>query len=89
MKIKIKRLFRHHEGPRTIKDYNPGVYDVGKDISQHVADLALRFGRVEVVVEPVVEKKAPENKVVEAPENKSRVAKKSGSRRSTGTKFNQ
>ena len=87
MKIKIKRLFRHQADPRTIKDYKPGVYDVGNDISQHVADLALRFGRAEVVVE--VEKIAPENKVVETPENKSRVAKPTVRRRSTGTKPNK
>ncbi len=85
MKIKIKRVFNYQDGPRNVVELQPGVYGVGRDISQHVADLAIRWGGAEVVVE----KKAPENKVVRASENKSKVAKKSGNRRSTRSKPNK
>ena len=89
MKIKIKRPFRYQVSATKSKELQSGVYDVGVDISQERADLVLRFGKAEVVVEPVVEKKAPENKIVEAPENKSRVAKPTVRRRSTRTKPNK
>ncbi len=71
MKIKIKRLFRYKESPTKVGELQPGVYDVGRDISEHVAQLALRFGKSEILLE----KKAPENKVVEVTENKARVEK--------------
>ncbi len=88
MKIKIKRLFRYQKTATKVAEIKPGVYDVGRDISQHVADLALRFGKAEVVVEAPkpVEKKAPENKVVEVAENKSAVEAKPVRRRSTRSK---
>ena len=86
MKIKIKRLFRYQASATKEKELLPGVYDVGVDISQHLVDMAFSMHKAEVVVEPVVEKVAPENKVVETPENKARVAKKPGRRRSTRTK---
>ena len=82
MKIKIKKVFRYQFDAVTVKKLYPGVYDVGRDITQHVADSALRFGKAEVVVE----KKAPENKIVQPAANKAKVAKKSGHRRSTRTK---
>ena len=81
MKIKIKRLFSFQVDAVKVKTFQPGIYEVGKDISREIASAALKFGKVEVVLE----KKAPENKVVKAPENKSKVAKKSGYRRSTRT----
>ena len=86
MKIKTKRTFRYRVSATKTKELQPGTYDVGIDISQNLADLALKFFAAEVVVEPVVEKVAPENKVVKVTENKTRVAKKSGRRRSTRTK---
>ena len=86
MKIKITRVFRIQLDARKVKEYPPGVYDVGVDIDMDVADKMRKFGKAEVGVEPVVEKVAPENKVVETPENKARVAKKPGRRRSTRTK---
>lgn len=89
MKIKIKRIFRYQASATKAKELQPGVYEVGADISQHIADSVLRFGKAEIVVEPVVEKKAPENKVVEVAENKSRVEKTAGRRRSTRTKPNK
>ncbi len=90
MKIKIKRLFCYQAAPTKVRELKPGVYDVGRDISQHVADLALRFGKAEVVVEAPkpVEKKAPENKVVEVAENKAEVAVKPMRRRSTRSQSN-
>ena len=88
MKIKIKKLFRYQVGPRKVKELQPGIYDVGKDITQHLCDSVLRFGKAEVFIEPVV-KKAPEKKVVEAPENKSKVAKTPVRRRSARPKSNE
>ena len=88
MKIKIKRLFRYQVNARKVGELQPGIYDIGRDISQHVADSALKFGSAELVKEAPkpVEKKAPENKVVEATENKARVAKPAVRRRSTRSK---
>lgn len=89
MKIIVRKLFRYQHDARTIRELPPGIYDVGKDISQVLCDLALSLSRAEIYVAPVFEKKAPENKVVEVIENKSTVAKKSGSRRSTRAKPNK
>ncbi len=86
MKIKITRKFKYQDGPRKTKELLPGEYVVGKDISLRQAEMVLRFGRAEVIVEPKVTKVAPENKVVEAPEDKARVAKKTVRRRRTRTK---
>jgi len=85
MKIRIKKKFQYQADARTLKVLPVGVYEVGKDISQYVCDLALKFGKAEVVVEKVV-KVAPENKVVAAPANKKKVVRKTGNRRSTRTK---
>ena len=90
MKIRIKRVFRYQVSATKVKELQPGVYDIGRDISQHVADSALKFGKAELVKErpapKPVEKKAPENKVVEAAEDKTRVAKPAVRRRSTRSK---
>ena len=86
MKIKIKQLFRYQVSPTKTKNLLPGVYEVGVDISLRIADSVLKFGKAEVVVEPKVEKKAPENKVVEVTANKARVAKAPVRRRSTRSK---
>jgi hypothetical protein len=59
---------------------DPGIHDVPEDLAAKI----LKFGKAEVVVE----KKAPEDKVVTAPENKARVAKKSKRSRSTRSKSN-
>jgi len=82
MKVKVKKVFRYQATASKLKAVQPGVYEVGVDITQYVADLALKYGKSEIVVE----KKAPENKVVEAPENKSKVVKKPMRRRSARTK---
>ena len=71
MRIKIKRIFRYQATATKLKAIQPGVYDVPGDISEDIAQKVLRFGRAEVLAE----KKAPENKVIGTPENKSNVAK--------------
>ena len=85
MKIIIRKPFRYQHDARTVRELKPGIYEVGKDISQIVCDLAVGLSRAEVYVEPV-SKQAPENKIVKAPENKAKVAKKSGNRRSARSK---
>ena len=84
MRIHVKRAFTYQKTPSKTATLQPGEYEVGPDISLHVAEMALKFGGAVVIAE--VKKVAPENKVVEAPENKVRVAKKSGHRRSTRAK---
>ena len=88
MKIRIKRVFRYQVSAVKAIDFQPGVYDVGRNISAEIADSVLRFGKAEVVVEAPkpVEKKAPENKVVEVVANKAKVAKAPVHRRSTRSK---
>lgn len=86
MKIRIQQLFRHQASATKVRKYPPGVYDVPRQMSNHVAELALKFGRAEIVAPVMVEKKAPEDKVVGTPENKARVVKQPVRRRSTRTK---
>ena len=88
MKIKIKRVFRYQASATRVRTFQPGVYDVGRDISAEIADSALECGKAVVVVEAPkpVEKKAPENKVIEVTANKAKVAKAPGRRRSTRSK---
>jgi len=75
MKIKVRKLFRYQADARTTKELKPGIYNVGSDISKSVCDMLLSLSAAEVYVAPVF-KKAPEKKVVlEAPENKTSVAK--------------
>ena len=85
MKLKIKRLFRYQKTATKVVELKPGVYDVGRDISEHVAQLALRYGKSEIVIE----KKAPEKKVVETPENKAGVELKPVRGRRARSKSNE
>jgi hypothetical protein len=78
MKVRIKRPFKYMDGPRKEVTLPVGVHDV----TERVAGLALRYGKAELVVE----KKAPENKVVAPAENKAAVGKKTVRRRSTRSK---
>ena len=74
MKVRIKRTFKYMDGTKE-KMLKAGIYD----LDERVAGLALRWGKAELLVEekrPVVEKKAPENKVAEVPENKAKVVAK-------------
>jgi len=75
MKVRIKRPFTYQDGPRKTITLEPGVHD----LSDRLAGLALRFGKAELVVE----KKAPENKVVKPAESKATVSK--GRRRGAGS----
>lgn len=84
MKIRIKRHFRYQASATKTKDIAPGVYEVPGDISEELARKVLRFGKAEVVVE----KKAPENKVVPVAENKAEVVKPAVRGRRARTKPN-
>jgi len=74
MKIIVKRKFKYQNDARVVQVLEKGVYEVGKDVSKYVADMAITYRHAYFYVDPVV-KKAPEKKVVEAPENKASVAK--------------
>jgi len=90
MKIKINRLFRFQISATKLREFLPGVYDVPGDMPIEIAERALAYGKAKMVIErappKVVEKKAPENKVVEVSTNKARVAKAPVRRRSTRSK---
>jgi len=69
MRIRVKKTLTYQKSTRKTAELYPGEYEVGTHISLHLADLALKFGSAEII--PDVEKVAPENKAVEAPENKA------------------
>lgn len=81
MKIRIKREFVYMVGTKE-RRVAPGVYSVPDDIDHELAAKILMWG----VSETVVEKKAPENKLVKPAENKARVAKPPKRRSRTRTK---
>ena len=72
MKIRVKRMFRYQASPTRVKTINPGIHDLPEELARKV----LRFGKAEIIVSKPVEKKAPENKVVEVTESKKKVARK-------------
>ena len=78
MKIRLKRPFRYQVDARREREIPPGVHD----LPDKIAELAIKWGRAERVVEKV----APENKVVEIAENKKKVGKKSVRRRGSRSK---
>jgi len=86
MRIRLWRAFRYQASATKERELLPGLYDVPGDISEHIAEVVLRYGNASILPRRVVKKKAPENKVVEVVENKSRVAKKSVRRRRARTK---
>jgi len=86
MRIRLWRAFRYQESARKERELLPGIYDVPGDISEYVAGMAIRYANASLIPKQVVRKKAPENKVLEVAENKTRVAKKAGRRRSTRSK---
>lgn len=66
MKIRLTRVFRYQASPTKEVTLEPGVHEV----SEYVANLAVRWGGAKLVRE----KKAPKNKARgKAPENKARV----------------
>ena len=82
MKFILRRPFSIQINPRKVKTYLIGEYEVPAEIPRDHAEKAKKqhLGFF------VVEKKAPENKVAEVPENKSKVAGKSMRRRRTRSK---
>ena len=76
MKILVIKKFKYQHDARTVRVLQKGVYEVGKGVTIDVAELALSLHAAHIYIEPVV-KKAPEKKVVEAPENKASLAKPS------------
>ncbi len=80
MKIQVTRKFRYQATNIKLGILPPGIYRVPEDISKELADKALRYGNAKLLVE----KKAPENKVVRVSENKADVAGTAGS--SSGTR---
>lgn len=68
MKIRLKKVFRYQVDARKERELQPGVHDLPEDLALKV----LKFGKAEKVFEKV----APENKVVQAPESKKKVARK-------------
>lgn len=95
MRIIVHKTFTYQKSPRKTANLYPGEYEVGADISLHVAESVLRFGKADTLPEPVVvkpvivEKVAPENKVVDVVENKATVESKPVRRRSTRAKSKQ
>lgn len=81
MKLKIKREFVYMVGTET-RRIPPGVYDVPASIDEILAAKVLKWGSAE----KVVEKKAPENKVVKIAESKAGVVKPSKRSRRTRAK---
>ena len=92
MRIIVHKTYTYQKTQSKTAKLYPGEYEVGKDVVLHVAESVLHFGKADVlpeVVAPVVEKVAPENKVVEPAQNKAKVVKKTVRRRSTRSKSKQ
>ena len=81
MKIRVKKVFRYQVDARKERELQPGVHDLPDDLALKV----LKFGKAEKVFEKV----APENKVVKAPESKSKVARKSVRRSGSRSKSDE
>ena len=66
MKIKVKRAFHYQDGKAT-KTLQPGTYKVPSEVSEYVAELARKWGKVEIIPAKIIpiksKKRAPENKV--------------------------
>lgn len=73
MRIFLRRAFQYmdgHDGRARAKELPAGYYNVPAQVPEHIARLAIDFGKAVVVKQPMVEKRAPENKVVVPPETK-------------------
>ena len=73
MKIRLNRTFKYQKSATEVVTLDKGEHNV----TEHVGNLALRFGGAV----RVDQKKAPENKVVKAAENKAGVGRKTKRRR--------
>ena len=82
MKFRLQRTFSVQVTNTRVIDYPSGVYDVPKDMPKQHADRAaqVRAGRY------ILEKVAPENKIVVPAEDKTGVGGKAKRRRRAGTK---
>ena len=92
MRIIVHKTFTYQKSATKTAKLYPGEYEVGKDVALKLAESVLRFGKADTLAEPkpaVVEKVAPENKVVEVAENKATVEVKPVRRRSARTKPNK
>ncbi len=78
MKIRITSNFTVQVDARTVTTYPHGEYSIPKDIPKDHAEKAVRLGSGRYIQE----KKAPENKLADVPENKTKVARKKPVRRS-------
>ena len=64
MRIKIKRTFHYQDGSE-VKELRPGTYKVPLEVSEYVAEIARKWGSVEMIPAKITPKKkgsAPENK---------------------------
>ena len=67
MKIRVKRIFKYTFDNITNYELLPGEYEVGRQIDENAAHLAMQFGAAVIIPEAKkkkVTKKAPENKVL-------------------------
>ena len=73
MKIFLKYKFKYILDNRNVEELAAGEYEVPRQVSKEVADLALGLGQATIVPTPKkkkVTKKAPENKAVKAKRTK-------------------
>ncbi len=69
MKLKVNKLFRYQDGAIT-KELSPGTYKVPGEVSEYVAEIALKWGKAEIIKAKVAAKQKGN-----APENKARMVK--------------
>ena len=73
MRIYFKRVFKYTLDNRTVHKIEPGTYEVPRQVSKEIADLAISLTQATIVPTPKkkkVVKKAPENKAVKAKRTK-------------------
>ena len=73
MKIRFRRQFKYMVDNATELTIERGEYEVPRQVSKDVANLAIQFGAAVVIPDApkkVAKKKAPENKVLEVEEDK-------------------
>lgn len=79
MKLQVTRLWKRQISNTQVRTIKPGVYRVPDEVSEDDAARIVQMHAGSFIAEPVKKKpaakKAPENKVVESPENKAGVAK--------------
>jgi hypothetical protein len=91
MKLRVKKLFKYTWDNITTHKLLPGEYDVPGEVAENTALLAIQFGvavwinvpRPAPITDSMLQKEAPENKVVYPPANKKKkvTRKKKGRRK--------